>query len=439
MTRSLVLASLALVAAGVVAPSSALAWDHIGWAIAPEDLPLRVTVETNPVVGEIDKALILADIEAALRRWDEPTCGFSASFGGEVAYDDPTDVPAGELHLSFAPLGETAPPFVRLGQTPELDDLYERDGRIYQRAVPGAWVVNTDLPLASDAAIFGGECVGERSLSSTVSVIVGVATGLSFSRDPEALMSGVLPACAIKPPAADDLEGFDALYGPWIEMACVSESGAQSGLEIPGVIPFDVICEARPDPASTLANLRWTFGDGGTGEGNPVRHTYTYDDNFPITLKGLATHPTCGEREVEIRRENYIRACDIPKPDFRPERQRGLRYTLLNTSDVRTWGCHSDVRWEVFGPDGGLVLESTVWEPTVDLPDDGVYRVELTLSGLAGSDTIEGEIDTKVGSVRGWSSGGGCSSAATTSMLGLLGWGGLGLAGLLLVSRRRRG
>lgn len=422
-----------LLLAALVAPAPASAWDHLGWAVAPEDLPLRVTVEADPSVPGIAEELVLADIDSALRRWDGPVCGFSATFAGEVTYDDPTDVPNDELHLTFAPLGPDSPPFVRLGETPDLDPLYTRNDRVTLRAVPGAWVVNTSRPLTSDQAIVEGTCRDQRALSSTVALVVGVASGLAVSRDPEALMSGRFRDCTVKEPAQDDIEGLDALYGPWVEMDCVSEAGGGGDKpEIPGVIPFDVVCEATPDPASTLSNLRWTFGDGGEAEGNPVRHTYTEDDNFPVTVQGIATHPTCGDRLVEIRRENYIRACDVPEPAFRVERERGLRFRLVNASDVRTWGCHDGVQWEVYDEDGALVADPTAWEPVVVLPSEGAYRVVLTVSGLAGSDTVEDVFDTSEGPVRGYRLGNGCAS------VGLGGLGAGALAGLLLVVARRR-
>ena len=80
-------------------------------------------------------------------------------------------------------------------------------------------------------------------------------------------------------------------------------------------------------------------------------------------------------------------------------------------------------------------MDVTVWEPIVELPDDGTYEVVLTLSGPAGSESVEGEIDTSQGNVRGYTVGSGCSGVGPVAPLG-----GAALLAVLggLVGRRRR-
>jgi len=425
--------SLAALAGASLLATPAQAWDHVGWALAPEDLPLRVSVEVEPDVSGVTKEEALIAIQAGLQRWSDASCGVDITWLGEVAYDDPTDVPAGELHLVFAPLGQAAAPFVRLGASPDLEPLYERDNRTYLRAEPGAWVINTSRTFTSEASLEDGSCRGGTALSSTVGMLVGFNLGLDFSRQPGVLMNPDLPACTLVEPADDDIAGMDALYGPWVELACTAQGAAVGESEVPGVVPFDVTCEATPDPSSTVVEAAWLFGDGGEARGTPVTHTYTTDDNYTVRVSATLEHPTCGSVEVDDVRANYIRACAVPEPDLRIERQRGLLFRLINTSDVQTYGCHDTVRWAVFTDDGAPVLEATAWEPLVELPEEGVYQVELTLGGPAGDDTTVQTFDTREGSVRGYSVGNGCSSAAAGSTA----LGALVLPLILLVRRRR--
>ena len=191
------------------------------------------------------------------------------------------------------------------------------------------------------------------------------------------------------------------------------------------------------DGETVVTEASWSFGDGGDADGglsgdDPVVHTYTVDDNYTLRVNAAAEHPVCPPITRRVERINYIRACDTPRPAMRLERESGLRFRLVNQSDVRTYGCHDDVRWAIYTEDGAPVLEETSWEPLVELPEDGVYRVELTLSGLAGEATVDELLDTKKGGVRGYNVGTGCSS------VGLASGAALPLLGLLLLARRRR-
>lgn len=422
-----------LAAALLLTPGLAHAWSHSGEVLVPEDRPLRWSVEVNPQVANLTSEQVVEDLKTAFGAWDDAACGVSTEFVGEVAYDDPTDVPDGELHLTFAPLGNNTGAWVRLGPNPTREPVFERDGRVYTRLVPGAWVINTDLGFASDAAIRDDDCFAQLSLSSVVSILVGDRLGLGFSFDRDAVMGSGLDDCEIVRPNDDDRAGIDELYGTWVSFECDDPTNPDEVVdELVGVVPFDATCRIVSDDRSTVTGASWRWGDGETSDGVEVTHTYTREDNYGLRISVVGTHPTCGDFERTLERFNFVRACGAPQPAFRAERRRGLEYRLVNESDVSTYGCHTNVSWTVFDEDGAEIDALGVWEPIVTFPEYGRYRIVLALEGPAGESVFEDWVDTSEGPVRGYELGNGCTHAPAGGLLGLL------LAGLVAVVARRR-
>ena len=427
MTRTVAVALLLM-------PGVAHAWSHTGEVLLPEDRPLRWSVEVDPQVPGMTPEQVLSDLQAAVAAWDAAACGVSTEFVGEVAYGDPTEVPEGELHLTFAPLGDSTGAWIRLGAAPSREPVFSRDGRVYTRLLPGAWVVNTDLDFASDDAIEGGECANALSFSSVMGILIGDRLGAGFSYDGSSLMSGRISECEIRRPGPDDSESVDALYGPWAGFECDNPNDPlELADEVSGVVPFDLTCRLVADDQSTLESATWQWGDGETSEGIEVTHTYTREDNYGVRISLEGSHPTCGDFDQRLERFNFVRACGAPQPSFRAERKKGLEYRLVNDSDVSTYGCHTNVRWSVFDEDDVQIEDLGVWEPLVEFPRNGVYRVELALEGPGGETVFEDTVDTREGSVRGYKLGMGCTHAPVGAPLGLL------FAGrATLVVRRRR-
>lgn len=412
----------------------AQAWNPTGRVLVAEDQPLVVSVEVDPEVPGFTREQILDGIQIAADSWGAGTCAIDVQFAGEVAYDDPTNVPVGQLHLTFAALGEGAPAFTRLGPPQGNEVLYVRDGREYRRSEGGAYVINSSLAMTTDAEIRSGVCVGQRSFTAIVGLLMGDTMGLGPSRDLSALMSYNVPFCEVRRPSDDDFAGLDGLYGPYFSLECGGDDVSVTANEVAGVVPFDMTCSLVPDGNSEVISARWRWGDGTTSEGNPVTHTYDADDNYSLVIDLVAEHADCGAVERRIERFNYIRACDDPAPEFRFERTRGLSFRFVNSSDVRTYGCLTDSRWEVFDEAGELVTAVTSWEPIVEVPQEGRYRVVLTLSGSAGSTSVEAWLDTtEVGSGR-VQVGNGCASVPDPSHV-LGPW---AIVGLLCLRRRRR-
>ena len=186
------------------------------------------------------------------------------------------------------------------------------------------------------------------------------------------------------------------------------------------------------DPRSVATSARWVWGDGARSEGLPASHTYTAPGNRTLRATVTGEHATCGAFELDLERFGYVRACGAPEVAFTIERYRGLIFQTRNASNVQTFGCHTDVEWRAFDEDDQQVLSVRAWEPRLEFPEDGEYRVELEVAGPGGEATDAVILDTRRGSVRGYTLGNGCATVAAA------GGGWFALALLLAVGRRRR-
>jgi len=423
-----------LAAALLGSPAHASGWSHTGSIVALDELPLRWSIQADPRIPGMTRGEVIEDLQAVMQAWEQSSCGLQTEFLGELDYPDPNTVPAGQLHLVIASLGSSGAPWVRLGAPGDNEPLYVRDGRTYRRERLGAYAINADFGFISDRAILEGECRDSFALSTVAGALIGQRLGLGVSFDDGALMSARYRACSVVRPSEDEAEGIDALYGPWVEIGCTSDdSGLEVIDEVAGVVPFDVTCEATGDVRSELADARWSWGDGRSTRGVQVEHRYERTGNHTVRVVADGTHDTCGPFERTIERFGLVRACGEPVVEFSIERVRGLEYQTRNESNVQTFGCHTDVAWRAFDSEGREVLLVRAWEPRLVFPEQGTYQVELRVAGPGGSAVDRVEVDTRRGSVRGFTMGDGCSTIAAPSALAL--W----LIGpFLVVARRRR-
>jgi hypothetical protein len=396
-----------------------------------DELPLRWSIQADPRVPGMSSEQVIGDLTTMMQAWADASCGVQIEFAGERTYDDPNQAPPGELHLVFASLGQNGVPWVRLGGAGAGEVLYDRDGRTYRREPLGAYAINTDFPLASDDAIAEGTCDGRFALSLVAGALVGQRLGLGASFEDGALMSARLRPCTTVRPTEDETEGLDSLYGPWVGFACASaDPGFEVGDEVAGVVPFDVDCDIDADPRSAVSDARWSWGDGTSSRGLPVTHRYERTGNHTLRAVVSGAHETCGSFELTRERFGYVRACGPPIVEFSIERYRGLIFQTRNDSNVQTFGCHTSVEWRAFDRAGTRVLAVQAWEPQLAFPENGEYRVELEVSGPGGTAVESVLLDTRKGSVRGYTLGNGCATAPGAPL-----W--LGALALLLVGRRR--
>ncbi|TVQ88763.1 MAG: hypothetical protein EA397_16330 [Deltaproteobacteria bacterium] len=193
-----------------------------------------------------------------------------------------------------------------------------------------------------------------------------------------------------------------------------------------GVVPFDLRCELNYHAIEEITNVSWQWGDGQTSEGERVVHTYDASGNFNVRMCAEGSRDDGSWRHC-VSRNGYVRACDVPEPQFSIEQVDGLQWQLVNTTDVSTFGCISSIQWDIFDSNGDLVQSIESWEPLVDFPSAGNYEIVLNVGGVAGT----GAADLNVNIRRGGA--GGCSAVAAPVGLSFLTFA-LGLIGL----RRRR-
>lgn len=222
------------------------------------------------------------------------------------------------------------------------------------------------------------------------------------------------------------------------DFVCVSPQATQEPLI--GVPPIEVTCEVALSDLFTWDEAHWTFGDGTTGDGDVVTHSYEVPGQFGIslTLDGLryAVDDTGPDPVVEPERTKYglVTACDTARVEFTVEKRAGLKYELFNRTDFLP-GCVDDVQWTVVkgqSRDGEVVFEEVAWEPVVVLPDDGTYTIFLDVYGLAGGSAAKLTIDAVYGvdeRLQGSSRWGCDTSTGAAGAFALL-------ASLMLVRRR---
>jgi hypothetical protein len=405
---------------------SAVAYSPNGTMLALDQRPMPVSVQVDPQVPGFSVSEVYADVAAAVRGWDDTSCAVALDWKGPAA-----EGAEGTLHLVFAPLGRTGPPYLDQALPGPVRVVDTRGEVTFVAPDLGTVVINTDLDLASEASIRAETCDGQVALSRVVGEVIGQKLGLGFSTWRDSVMARQRPVCTIVRPRADDVAGMSDLYDPYVDLTCTGgDDPLQEG--IVGVAPLDVACSLRVDPASSVLDTVWRWGDGAEEPNSDGRHTYETSDNFDLRVNLNASHRSCGLWSERVEKLAFATACAAPSPAIRVERVAGLRFRLVNASDVNVLGCIDDARWQVRDERGEPVVEETVWEPLVDLPAEGQYTVELWLQGRGGEGRTTVEVDTREGSPRGFDMGTGCASTPGGVMW--VGWGSV----LLVVAARRR-
>jgi uncharacterized protein (TIGR03382 family) len=193
-----------------------------------------------------------------------------------------------------------------------------------------------------------------------------------------------------------------------------------------GIVPFDLRCEISYHSKDEITDVSWSWGDGTTSTGDRVEHTYEDSGNFTVRMCATGERDQGNWRHC-VNRNGYVRACDIPDAAFTVEPVEKLQWRLVNLTDVTTYGCVTNIQWDIFDDAGNLVDSIQSWEPLVNFPSNGTYRIVLNVGGLAGTGASELTVDVRRGMARG------CDTTASASGLGALAL----FAGLLGLRRRR--
>ncbi|MBA2321174.1 MAG: PKD domain-containing protein [Deltaproteobacteria bacterium] len=232
---------------------------------------------------------------------------------------------------------------------------------------------------------------------------------------------------------ADDIEGITALYGPSASFVCSHELSDELAT---GNVPFELKCSVVSDYLDEITSVEWRWGDGAVSEGNSASHVYESAGNYTVEVVVEGDRESCGDDgwTNTFRKVGFVRACAEPVPEFRIEHVDGLKYSMLNETDVSVYGCYSNIEWQVFsGSDvSGEPIQTLTyngWDPNITFPDDGMYTVVLNIGGPAGTGaaSLTFEADNHRG--QGYA---GCHTATGTGGAALA-----MLAGLAGLARRR--
>lgn len=410
-----------------LASPEAHAWNHLGRVWDRDQFPLEWW-SSDYTEDSLDADYQIEVIETSWNNWieDAPCARLDAEYQGvregwhqgfstdgiiSFSYDDPaseleTGVLAATLCVST---GETA---------------FTLGGQIYMYIYDCDIVYNDDIGWATTEDINNGQCSGDYSTEAVTSHEIGHLWGMAHSceqndacPDPDeryANMYWSTGPCdnyqaSLK---EDDIEGINALYGPF----CSFE--ASEGEERFGGAPLEVCFDL--DCNEAISDIEWDFGDGTTSNEASPCHVFEDKGQFNVSLTITGEGEECGTWEYTQREQAYVLVCGEPEPSpdfgglFTYEPVEGLVYQMVNQTDTSVYGCIDQIQWEVYDGDE-LIQTVNAWSPKIEFPSEGTYTVLLNVGGPGGVSAAELSIEvTEVTE--------GCATAPA----------GAGLAGILL-------
>jgi PKD repeat protein len=378
----------------------AMAWEHTGVVWDRDDMPLEweIGVPAEDSIGGDVQVQMLID---AWDNWvDGAPCarlsheymgidetysaGFSQDSQNHFNFDDPEDeIGTGTLAATLCLPNDFA--FTLMGQS-------------YYYAYDCDIVYNTDLDWGASDDIDAGNCNSEYSLEAVSTHEIGHLWGMGHSceegetcTDPDlryATMYWSTGPCTNYQSAVgdDDVEGINALYGPYCSFSATEDSERDGGA--PLEVCFEVECN------EDVEQVDWNFGDGTTStELNPC-HEYTEKGQYTVSMTITGEGEDCGTWEYTQYELSYVLVCGIPEPGldgdgntyegmFTYEHSDGLIYQMINQSDTSVYGCIDQVQWDVYSGDT-LDHSVSAWSPKIEFPATGDYRVVLNVGGPGG-------------------------------------------------------
>ena len=402
------------------------AWDHTGDVWELQDTPLQVIVDpTMP-----DAEGWLAAFQHAADAWAASPTKLAlavemAESGPLTQYSSPgtilvsidchgqvgADVPAVTWHF---PTGVAA---------------YVSSGRTYH------YFDEADI-FINDTETFVGidePCEGNESIRELVAVHeLGHALGMGHSCEEDDICADELLASAVmywddrgctanRTPNADDLDGFAHLYD-------AAGSWAVTSGDYIGKTPREVCFAIEPNNIDA-DHVAWEFGDGTTGEGDEVCHTFEGAGEHVIGVDYFSEPDDDAPRSWS----STILACASPPGPIEGAdhlfdlRTIGTQIEILPTVDAH-WPCVESLRWSVLRG-GETLFELPVSNSLVDVGHYGEYTVVLRTGGYGGV----GEEEQTITLAAEEDPSSGCSTLRPRGVLALIG---LVMAAL---SRRRFG
>ncbi len=423
----------------------AQAWNHTGWVWDREDFP-KEWYMSDYIEDSLDEDYQLQVIDDSWTNWveDAPCARLEASYMGvregyhqgatndgitTFSWDDPdSTIGTGTLAVTYT--------------IPGSEVAFSLSGQSYVYAYDSDIVYNDELTWETTEDIASGQCSGGYSTEAVTTHEIGHLWGMAHSceqndvcNDPDeryANMYWSVGPCDNyqKDLKDDDIDGINALYGPFCSFEAVE------GEERYGGAPLEVCFEVECTEA--ISDIEWDFGDGGSSTELEPCHTFEDRGQFNVSMTITGEGEECGTWDHTQREQAYVLVCGDPEPTegfgglFTYEPVDGLVYQMINQTDTSVYGCIDQIAWEIYK--GGELVETVkAWSPKLDFGNEdwggeGSYTVLLNVGGPGGVSAAELTIDAVEASE-------GCSTAKGAPA-------GAGLAGLLIglgaALRRRR-
>ncbi len=241
-----------------------------------------------------------------------------------------------------------------------------------------ATVVYTAPP--SPAGGVFGTC---GSLAGNCVEIVATPTGSDFTAaNSQSVLIRLVPLGVIIPPGGAPTAVFT--YSPQVISA-----------NLP--INFDASASQPGPNATQIVSYSWSFGDGTTGTGRTVSHTYTSGNSFSVTLTVTNDRGVSASSTQQLG----VGAGALPNPQFTvsPAQPAANEPVFFNASTSTPGQGHTTItsyRW-TFG-DGSIGSGQTVSHVYTA---SGTYNVQLTVTDEAGQSNTSAATPIAVGTGTG--------------------------------------
>jgi hypothetical protein len=325
--------------------------------------------------------------------------------------------------------------------SPTSEILSEVDGQYIFRAYDSDIISNNDVYWVTTESVDEGSCSGGYALEAVMTHEIGHQWGLDHTceegeacldeADRLATMYWSASPCDTTQAhiTQEDVNGINALYGPFATFASESERF--------GGVPLEVCFIVESDDEAELTGASWQFGDTQSDTGLDVCHTYETQGQYTVAVTIDGENEACGDWSYTHRERAYVVACEAPGPGTDPgtgaaypglftyEAGEDLTYQMINRTDTSVYGCLDTVIWQVLDSSNDVIQEISAWSPKIKFPAAGDYTVILNSGGPGGIAAAEMTVSVSQMS-------GGCSAP-----IGFAGLAGLFL-GLGAVASRRR-